>query len=200
MKADLKFIDHNFYGSRPVEVVLAMKDSQHSFYDIDMMKKVEEIENYLKDSLKVGSVISPISLFKGANKAFHGGENSWFRIPDSVQQVSRFAEAIYQTEYADEMQRWMLQDGSSARISGRLADVGSKEFNLLSQKFDHFFSDHKYAQSFSYKFTGPAVLFDKIMSVAFKKLLIKFIVCLGLCLLAFLWLLNPASNKNHLAN
>jgi predicted RND superfamily exporter protein len=198
-KADLKFIDNNFYGSRPFEMVVTMKNGQQNFYDIDMMKKLEEIENYLKDSLNVGAVISPISLFKGANKAFHGGENAYFKIPGSAQEVARFTEAIYQTEYADEMERYMLQDGSSVRISGRLADIGSKEFKPLSQKFDRFFNNHKYSNSFSYRLTGPAILIDKA-SNSIKCIMLAGLISFFLYLLILLLSLKTPPNKNHFSN
>jgi predicted RND superfamily exporter protein len=199
MRADLKFIENNFSGSRPLEMVLTMKNGQHSFYDIEMMKKVEEIENFLKDSLSAGAIITPISLFKGANKAFHGGENSYFKIPDSTKQVARFAEAIYQTEYADEMERYMLQDGSSIRISGRLADVGSKEFKLLSQKLDRFFNDHQYSNSFSYRLTGPSILIDKA-SDSIKTIILALLIAFSLYLIILVLSLKPPHNKNHFAN
>jgi predicted RND superfamily exporter protein len=199
LKTDLKFMDDHFYGSRPLEIVLAMKNGQRGFYDIDMMRKVEEIGNFLKDSLNVGAVISPVSLLKGANKAFHGGENAYFKIPDSAQQVGRFAEAIYQTEYADEMDRYMLQDGSSIRISGRLADVGSKEFKLLRRKFDRFFNDHQYSNNFTYKLTGPAILIDTA-SNSVKNIIIALVIAFSLYLLVMLVCLRSLPNKNQFTN
>ena len=198
-KADLEFIDNNFYGSRPFEMVVTIKNGQHSFYDIDMMKKVEEIEDFLKDSLSTGAIITPISLFKGANKAFHGGENAYFKIPGSVQHVARFAEAIYQTEYADEMERYMLPDGSSIRISGRLPDVGSKEFKSLSKKFDRFFNNRQYSNSFSYRLTGPAILIDRA-SNSLKNIFLAFLIAFFLYLLVLLLSLKAKPNKNHFPN
>jgi len=196
MASDLKYMDQNFYGSRPFEMVLRIKNNQPGFYDTAMMHKVEDIQNYLRDSLRVGALISPNSLFKGANKAFHGGSSNYFRIPDSAHHIQRFAEAIMQTEYADELQRYMVADGSSIRISGRLEDVGTEQFHILSEKLQKFYA-RNYSQHFSYQITGTAVIYDKISVFLVKILAIAFILAIGIYILFVLIFGQTGRNKNH---
>jgi len=196
---DMKFIENNFSGTRPFELVLKMKSSQHSFYEIEMMQQVEQIQNFLKDSLRVGAIISPMSLLKGANKAFHGGVNDYFRIPDSANHVNRFAEAIMQTEYADEMERYMFSDGSSIRISGRLPDVGAAGFKELSGKLKSFM-DRNYSNHFSYKLTGVAIIYDKALPRFQKALATVMIAIVAIYLLVLLGLTRRPPNKNHFKN
>jgi predicted RND superfamily exporter protein len=197
--SDMKFIENNFSGTRPFELVLMMKSSQHSFYEIEIMQKVEEIQNFLKDSLGVGSIISPMSLFKGANKAFHGGTNEYFRIPDSAAHVNRFAEAILQTEYADEMERYMFANGSTIRISGRLTDVGAARFKELSGKLQSFM-DRNYSALFSHKLTGTAIIYDKALPRLQKVVATVIIVIVAIYFLVLLGFVRRTANKNHFQN
>jgi uncharacterized protein len=158
---DYHFMEENFSGTRPFEIALAVKDRKNSLMDSSMMKKIEEIENFLKDSCRVGHLISPVSLFKGANKAFHGGEITRFVIP-LQRDVPRLYEAIMQTEHADEMEHYMLADGSRGRISGRLPDLSTRQFAKLSEQFGNFFYRNHYDSALSYRMTGSALLLDKI--------------------------------------
>lgn len=176
MLGDYKFMEEDFAGTRPFELALTMQDNKKSFYDLDMMKRVEEIEHYLKDSLQVGYIISPVSLFKGANKAFNGGDIKSFVIPTSQQAVSRYYEGIMQTEFADEMEHYQLVDGSKLRISGRLPDLDIRHFKQLSGRFEGFFKRQGYSSFFSYKLTGSGVLLDKITYSLTENLFIGIVI------------------------
>jgi predicted RND superfamily exporter protein len=169
---DYHFMEQDFSGTRPFEMVLSVNDTKHSFFDLALMKRVEDIERFLEDSCRVGHMISPLSLFKGANKAFNKGENSSFRLPASQQYINRFYEAIMQTEHADEMQRYMLADGRSVRISGSLPGITSKKFGLLKERFAEFFRSKSYTGYFDYRMTGQAFLFDKVTENIERNLLI----------------------------
>lgn len=169
MLDDYRFMEKDFAGTRPFELVLDA-GSNRSFFDIDLMRKMEELERFLKDSMGVGYVISPLSLFKGANKAFHSDSNVHFTLPGSQYQVTRFYEGIMQTEHADEMEHYLLKDGSRARISGRLPDLSIKEFKVLEKRFESFFNNNGYGAYFSYHMTGSAVLLDKIVFYLTKNL------------------------------
>lgn len=170
MLDDYRFMEKDFAGTRPFEMTLTAVNKSNSFFDVNVMRKVEEIERYLKDSCGVGYIISPVSLFKGANKAFHADSNAYFIIPSSQPLVSRFYESIMQTEHAQELEHYMVIDGSKIRISGRLPDLSIKQFQALENKFDYFFKKGDYSLSFSYHMTGSAVLLDKIVYYLTKNL------------------------------
>jgi predicted RND superfamily exporter protein len=142
MLDDYRFMEKDFAGTRPFEMELTVKDTG-SFFDLAKMKQVEQIEHYLKDSIGIGYIISPLSLFRGANKAFHGGNNADFKLPETREAVARYYQGIYQTEYADEMQHYMTADAKRLRISGRLPNLSVKEFEPLKKKIAAFFDTKK---------------------------------------------------------
>ncbi len=161
MLDDYRFMEKDFSGTRPFELALTFNDKKNSFFELDKMKQVESIEAFLKDSCGVGYIISPLSMFRGANKAFNGGENTHFLLPGSQQEVARYYEGITQTEYADEMEHYLAVDGSRLRISGRLPNLSVKEFKIVREKIDRFFATNRSEYHFSYQLTGSAVLLDK---------------------------------------
>jgi len=183
---DYHFMEKDFSGTRPFELELAAPDSNTSFLDLDKMKQTEEIESFLKDSCGVGYIISPLSLFRGANKAFNGGENSHFLLPKTQPEINRYYDAIKQTEFADEMVHYLAPDGNRLRISGRLPNLSVKEFKPLKEKIDRFFAAKKNDFKFAYQLSGSAVLLDKITYSLTDNLLTGIYVdALIVCLIAF---------------
>ncbi|MBI1342968.1 MAG: MMPL family transporter [Terrimonas sp.] len=191
MLDDYRFMEKDFSGTRPFELALTVNDPSSNFFDLKKMQQVEEIEKFLKDSCGIGYIISPVSLFKGANKAFHGGENAQFKLPASEQSMSRYYEGIMQTEFADEMNHYMVANGSMLRISGRLPNLSVKEFQPLKEKIEHFFSLKINEFGFSHQVTGSALLLDKVTYSLTQNLFTGiFFDALIICLIALFILRN----------
>lgn len=186
---DYKFMETDFAGTRPFEMELSMQAKDITFFHLQQMKMVEEIENFLKDSCGVGNLISPLSLFRGANKAFYAGDTAHFVLPKEQAEINRFYEAILQTEHAEEMQHYLSSDGARLRISGRLPNLTIKEFKKINDRFDRFFQSGNYGENFSYHFTGSAVLLDKVTYSLTKNLFTGIIIdAIIIALISFLLL------------
>jgi predicted RND superfamily exporter protein len=170
MLENFNFIDNDFYGTRRFELALIANSPEKSFLNLSLLKDVETIENYLNDSCQLAYVISPISLLKGANKAYKGGSNKFYLLPDSQNEINTYAGNIMQTQYADEMQRYLSDNGEKLRISGRLPDMNAREFEQLRGKFDSYFRDHNFSTTFSYKITGSIPLLEKIPKAINKEI------------------------------
>ncbi|MBL0131360.1 MAG: MMPL family transporter [Chitinophagaceae bacterium] len=191
MLEDYRFMEKDFAGTRPFEIALTVNDKKTSFFELEKMKQVAEVETFLKDSCGIGYIISPLSLFRGANKAFNGGENAHFLLPESQEAVNRYHEGIIQTEFADELEHYLVGDGSRLRISGRLPNLSVKEFKPLKKKIDDFFTKKKSTYAFTYQVTGSAVLLDKITYSLTKNLFTGILFdALIICLIAFFLLRN----------
>ena len=188
---DFSFIEKNFSGTRPFELSLRLKDTSRSFFELPVMKQVESIETFIKDSCGIGAVVSPLSLFKGANKAFHADDISQFRLPATMQEVARFYEAISQTQYAYELDHFMSEDGKWIRISGRLPNLTIRDFKMIENKFENFFNHNNFNSIFNYHHTGSAVLLDKVTYSLTGNLLTGIAIdAILISLIAFLLLRN----------
>ncbi|MBK7561346.1 MAG: MMPL family transporter [Chitinophagaceae bacterium] len=191
MLEDYRFMEKDFAGTRPFEIALTVNDKKTSFFELEKMKQVAEVETFLKDSCGIGYIISPLSLFRGANKAFNGGDNAHFLLPESQEAVNRYHEGITQTEFADELEHYLVGDGSRLRISGRLPNLSVKEFKPLKKKIDDFFTKKKSTYAFTYQVTGSAVLLDKITYSLTENLFTGILFdALIICLIAFFLLRN----------
>ena len=160
--SDYKFIENEFYGTRIFEMELALLNTNDSLVNLERLKEVEVIQGILQDSLNIACIISPISLYKGTNKVFHGGDQAFFSLPSSQDQINDYTLKINQTQYRDEWLRYYAEDLKSLRISGKLPDVTIKEFEGLSHRFEQYFNKLNFKNNYTYKFTGSSIIFDKI--------------------------------------
>ncbi|MBK8483566.1 MAG: MMPL family transporter [Saprospiraceae bacterium] len=181
---DYKFLENDFYGTRNFEMVLSINNVENSFYNLATLKEVESVLRFLKDSCNMGSIISPLSLIKAATKAYHGGDNKFYKLPETQNDINLYTQNIMQTQYADEMQRYILQNGSKLRISGKLPDLKIQEINILNNRIDAYFKTQDSEFSFNYSLTGFEYILDKIpyslIKNLFTGLLIAFLVIMGI--------------------
>lgn len=190
MLDDYRFMEKNYSGTRPFELSLTIRGKGVSFFALPVLKQVEEVEAFLKDSCGIGYVISPLSLFRGASKAFNGGENGFYRLPGSQQEINRYYESVMQTEFADEMEHYLTADGIRLRISGRLPNLSVRDFKPVRERIRAFFEQKKEYQ-FSHEITGSAVLLDKVTYSLTENLFTGILFdALIICFIAFLLLRN----------
>lgn len=186
---DYRFMETDFSGTRPFELSLTIRDSAYTFLDTDVMRQTEEVEKFLNDSCGIGNIISPLSLFRGAHKAFYSGNPDSFLLPRTPAQTARYYEAIAQTEFADELRHYLSPDGRQCRISGRLPNLSVKEFEVLMKRIDSFFAMGRDHYKFTHRHTGSALMLDKITYSLTRNLLAGIgFDTLVICLIAFLLL------------
>jgi predicted RND superfamily exporter protein len=159
---DYRFMEESFSGTRPFEMNLTFTSGRGDLFQVASFHQLEKLESFLGDSCGIGFLISPVSLFKGANKALHGGSPEQYRIPETNAEAERCYEGIRQTQYAEEMQHYLLEDGKQLRISGRLPNLSAREFEIIQQRIDRYMDQPMMRSVWKHKITGSAVLLDKI--------------------------------------
>lgn len=157
---DYEFLETQFAGTRPFELALEITDSTSTFLDIANIKAIDEISTYLTDSCGVGMLVSHASFIKSARQAFVNGKPSEYKVPDQEGDIYFMANRVMETEWASQFMRYMTMDRLHVRVSGRLPDLTTVEFNALAEKFDKYFHSGT-PKPFSYKLTGSGVLMDK---------------------------------------
>lgn len=160
--SDYKFIEDEFYGTRNFEMELVLLNTNDSLVNLERLREIEVIQGILKDSLNIACIISPLSLYKGTNKVFHDGDQAYFSLPSSQDQINDYTVKINQTQYRDEWLRYFSEDLKSLRISGKLPDLTIKESEGLSHRFEQYFNKLHFKNNYTYKFTGSSIIFDKI--------------------------------------
>jgi predicted RND superfamily exporter protein len=107
-------------------------------------------------------MFSPATLVKGVNRVQHGNDNKFYVIPANDSDVVAAVDQIKDYKKAKgEVRKLITKNGSQARLTGKMPDVGSKEFRARSEALYAFVSKDPALQAINVRITGAALMFDK---------------------------------------
>ncbi|MFT2009675.1 efflux RND transporter permease subunit [Pontibacter sp. 13R65] len=132
VNADLAFFEQHFNGVMPLEVIIDTGVKQ-GVMRLPNLKKITQLEDFLRTQPILSAPISVAGLVKTATQAFYEGDPNSFRLPDNTERNFIFSYLAKQS--GEENQRlirsFVDSTGQSARISLKVADVGSRQLDTL---------------------------------------------------------------------
>ena len=177
--AEIEFFDTTIVGMRPFEMGLQLKDPNRSFFDRDVLLKVDEIDHFLINDYGLQQLISPSMFVKKINFDLHRSNPDFFIIPDE-NDLKVIVDATDNNKIKNDLRLFIDQDKGLARIVGRISDKGSVYFNEKNIEFDRFMIDNNLDDMFEYRMTGSAVLVDLSNSLLSYKILIGLLAAFAL--------------------
>lgn len=131
------YMETHFSGVRAIEVAIQCAEGR-KLTDLDLVKQIDAIENYLRVEYGAGALISPATNWKLSNQIATGGEAEAFRIPGNALERS-MALPIYRRIAASSERRLVLNsDDRVGRIGGQMQDIGGYAFLQKQSAFEAF--------------------------------------------------------------
>lgn len=164
LKQDFDYFDETFGGVRPFELAISLKDTTDSFWKVERLQALEQIDNYLQNEYGVNVNLSLVRYLSLLNRAAHAGDTSHFNVPSSKRAVTQFKRMLKIADQGKFIQSVLDQKEHTTRVSGNLPDWGSIQSNEQNEKFYRFISAQKLDQYFTVNLTGTAHLLDRNMN------------------------------------
>lgn len=161
IKQDFQFFEQEFSGVRPFEIALELKDSSKTLLDFEVLRSLEEIENFAQKNFGLGHIWSPLALVKNAQRALNGNTQVEYRLPKEKEEFDRVIKELTKHRKLGSIQSILHSNQKEGRMHSRMQDVGSKKFKVLQTRMDKFMQQHPSKQWLNYKITGSVVLVDK---------------------------------------
>lgn len=170
---DLKFFESSFKGVLPLDVAIDSK-RKNGLMNLGMIHKVEKLENLISSYPEFSRSISLTQVLKYSTQAFYGGDSSYYRLPDNMEQnfiLSYAANSGKGKGSGNSMLHNYLDTTKQiTRVSFQMVDVGSKKLNVifdnLKPRIDSIFNPAKY----HVELTGSSVIFVKGANYMVKNL------------------------------
>ncbi|MFT6814525.1 MAG: putative RND superfamily exporter protein [Sphingobacteriales bacterium] len=159
-KQDYLFFEENFSGYRPFEMVLDI-DTNYSIWDLEVVEKFQEVEDYLRNTYGVGFLISPLQIIRTLNMAQNGGSADFYTVPleqTKLQQLKPLLDRVSQSKLSKAI---ISEDGQKIRFSGKMIDFGGKKIKKMNTKLDSFMIAQETQKYFKPHLTGMVLLIDK---------------------------------------
>ncbi|MCC2546233.1 MMPL family transporter [Hymenobacter sp. BT175] len=160
VKEDFRFFEEKFAGVRAFELDLQPVPGR-SIYDLDVLRQIEQIEQYARRDYGLRFLASPVTIVKSVRKALNGGSPEEYRLPDSEAEMQRIRARIRAFRKRPEFQSLALPDGTEGRMTGRMADIGSVRADAKNAAMRRFLATGTDTTLVRARLTGSANLIDK---------------------------------------
>jgi len=173
LKRDLKFLEENFSGFMPLEMVIDIQAKRKKpLQDLKMMRAIDDFEASL-DSITVTSTpISVVSLVKTAKQAYHNNNPARYQLPSSPTDAAFVLQYLKgQNDASGLFKSFIDSSYTKMRISMQMADIGSANMKplihqVIEPKTEHLKAELKKnlkgpADSVKVTITGSSKIFIK---------------------------------------
>lgn len=161
MKQGFVWFEDRFGGVRPFELEIALNELApgRTIWDLQVLRSMERVQSYAEDTYGVSGSVSPVTLMRSMNKAFNGGDNAFYRLPDDSATCARMAKRM-RLLGKDLLGGMVSSDARSARLSGRIVDEGGYIHKSKNAGLDAFIAANTFP-GLDMRQTGMAYLIDR---------------------------------------
>lgn len=161
LRADFEFFEKNYSGVRPFEILITPSDTSSSLWNPPELRAINKLEEYLQKDFEVGFIVSPATLVKGMNKAVNNGNNEYFKLPATDEEIVDLTDEMEQFRKRKEMKNIITKDAKQARLTGKMPDIGSKLFRERMAALYTWAKTDPAMKPVNIQVTGAALMFDK---------------------------------------
>ncbi len=159
---DLRFLEENFHGVMPFEVVIETQKKGDAL-KYNNIKKIQQLEDMLSEYPELSRPLAITDMVKFGRQAFYNGDSSEYLLPDRDELTFMFDYMPKgKKERKNELTKPFIDSlNQKTRVSVQVADIGSAQMKELLGKLrpriDSIFSKDKYKVTI----TGTSLVFVK---------------------------------------
>jgi predicted RND superfamily exporter protein len=132
IKKDLHFLEENFSGVMPLEIVVEFKTKKRRpILDVKNLAKIEEFETFLDSIPEVSRPVSVLSLIKASKQAFYNNNPDRYTLPTKSEGAFILRYMKGQTDNSGLFNSFVDSTFTRMRISSQVADIGSVKMDSL---------------------------------------------------------------------
>ena len=186
---DLKFLESNFGGVLPLEVLVNTKKKNGLLKSYNL-RKIEKLSDVLETYPEFSKPSSYIDAVKYSKQAFYNGDSTYYSLPNSQEQ--RVISSYLKNSSEGLGFGNLLMDSlkQEARISLRVADISTSKmdsiFDSLLPKINEIFDPEKYDVTI----TGASIVFLNGTKFLIKNLVLSLLLVVILISIFMAWMFN----------
>lgn len=163
LSQEFQFFEKNFSGGRPFEMYVEVNDSTQNILSYGAIQEIKKLEETATKDFELGFLRSPVTIIKMFNRSSNSGLNQYYKLPETEEEHNKLVDQIVQSGLLEkeEIQKYVSPDLRSARISGKMHDLGSYKVNRMEESF---IKHTQFVHDIKYRLTGSARLIDKNIS------------------------------------
>ena len=156
---DYHYFEKEFAGFRPLEIAITAAPG-HKIDEFQLMLDMENVEQYVKKFDMIENVMGYTMVYKSINKMMNGNVSSAYSFPKDKATFEEYSEMASNVPKLSNS-LLLSRDGTRARISTRVDDIGAERIQEMVQQIKLWISNNTNSSLASYEITGTALLLDK---------------------------------------
>lgn len=156
---DFEFFQNNYAGFRPLEIAV-MSKNDYTVLDYSVALEIEKLMDYLSEIPSIGNLQSSNLPFQVLHKAHNLNKSEFLSLPENETTFEKYKKDI-QKLGRQQLERFVNQDATMARINGRLQDIGTDSLKLVYEKIENYADTTLDTTKIRVKVTGKSMLLDK---------------------------------------
>jgi uncharacterized protein len=158
---DMRFFERHFRGVMPLEIIIDT-GKKKAVQKISNLRKIEKFQDILRQQPELSSPVSVNNFYKASTQAYFDNNMAFYRLPTNNENNFILGYLKNQKDDRNILRSFVDSTGQKLRISLKVADIGTKQMDILINEkikpaIDEIFAD----SGFDIKITGTTLLFLK---------------------------------------
>jgi predicted RND superfamily exporter protein len=162
LKKDIAFFETQFSGGRPFEMTVTSK-TPGNILSFESLREIQKLEEIATQEFQLGFLRSPVTLLKTFNRSINSGLNAYYNLPETQEKHDKLMQQIKILGFLEneEIKKFLSDDLTRCRISGKMHDLGSYKVRKMEKSF---LQKTQNFTNIEYRLTGSARLIDENVS------------------------------------
>ncbi|AEV32994.1 putative RND superfamily exporter [Owenweeksia hongkongensis DSM 17368] len=189
---DLKFLEKNFGGTVPLEIVIDTK-KRNGVQSLSFLKKVDQLQAELATMPDLSKSLSIVDGIKFAKQAYYNGDSSFYSLPTSQEKNFILSYIPKQKEGLSMLNSLVDSTGQRARISIQAADLDTEESAVMMKQIKAKVNEIFDPERYDVIITGASVIFLHGTSYLIKNLIVSLALAISVIAIIMALLFRSAA-------
>ncbi len=184
---DIRFIEKEFKGIMPVEIVVDTK-SPKGVLKPATLKRMNQLGDMIEEIPELSTPVSVVNLVKYSKQAFYNGIPKYYQLPTSQENTFIMDVARKSSDNSNLLATFVDSTGQIARMTTFMRDVNTSRMEEIEARLLENIAKIFPAERYNVYMTGSALLFLKGTKYLVKNLIMSLALAIGLIALFMAYL------------
>lgn len=156
---DFKFFERELSGFRPLELAIFIQPGYEAS-DYAVVREMDKIEGFLRQHSFLQAISSQTLLYKSINQMFANNRPDAYKLPEDESTFNRYKRLAERAPNPN-MNVMVSTDGTKARISSRIQDIGADSIKAFGIRLDRWIERNVDSSVIEVRQTGTGLIIDK---------------------------------------
>lgn len=166
---DLKFFEKNFKGVMPLEIMVDTKKKK-GVMKSSTLQRIDKLQKKIAAYPDISRSMSIVEAFKFSRQAYYNGKEKYYDLPGSQERNFILAYFSKKESKINLLENFIDSTGQYARISMKVADIGTLRMNKLYHDLTRDIYSIFPAEKYTVTITGTCITFFKGTGYLIKNL------------------------------